>query len=213
MAAVTAFYFLSGTGLAPLAAAGILAPQAAGMLLASGFSWRFVDRFGRAGIVFALAACLATLIAKDIAVQSLDNAAAAVPVAVVGLVQGVATGLIVAPNQALTLGHAPGGTAGVAAGFYQLSQRFSAALCSAAVAGLFLRTGTIPGSEGYRGAFHEGIVLCSVLTAVAITAGVLDWIRTALVRRRNRNAVGPTGSAGPTAEVTLRSGSADSVGV
>jgi hypothetical protein len=45
MAAVTAFYFLSGAGVAPLSAAGILVPQAVGMLLASGLSWRFVVRF------------------------------------------------------------------------------------------------------------------------------------------------------------------------
>ncbi|MFF1254903.1 MFS transporter [Pseudarthrobacter sp. NPDC058329] len=181
MAALTAFYFLSGTGLAPLAAAGILAPQAAGMLLASSQSWRFLGRFGRAGVVFALAASLATLVLKDLAVQGLDNAAAAVAVAAVGLVQGVATGLVVAPNQALTLGHAPGGAAGVAAGFYQLSQRFSAALCSAAIAGLFLNA--LP-DTGFRGAFHHAIVLCAVLTAIAILAGALDWIRDAVARRR-----------------------------
>ncbi|MFE5838676.1 MFS transporter [Arthrobacter sp. NPDC056493] len=199
MSAVTAFYFLSGSGLAPLAAAGILAPQSAGMLLASGSSWRFVARFGRAGIVVALAASFATLVAKDAAVQHLDHSAAALAVAGVGLVQGAATGLVVAPNQALTLGHAPAGTAGVAAGFYQLSQRFSAALCSAAVAGLFLHAGSGLGSaagsvaagNGYRGAFHDGIILCSALTAVAIAAGSLDWIRTAVVRRRNGNATRP----------------------
>jgi MFS family permease len=151
------------------------------MLLASSLSWRFLGRFGRAGVVFALAASLATLILKDLAVQGLDNAAAAVVVAAVGLVQGAATGLVVAPNQALTLSHAPGGAAGVAAGFYQLSQRFSAALCSAAVAGLFLNA--LP-DGGSRGAFHHGIILCATLTAAAILAGALDWIRASLARRR-----------------------------
>lgn len=182
MAALTAFYFLSGSGLAPLAAAGILAPQAAGMLFASSVSWRFVGRFGRAGVVFALVASFATLVVKDIAVQGLDSATAAVAVAAVGLVQGVSTGLVVAPNQALTLAHAPGGAAGVAAGFYQLSQRFSAALCSAAIAGLFLQAAG-PGG-GFRAAFHEGIVLCLVLTALAVLAGCADWLRSSLARRR-----------------------------
>lgn len=181
MAALTAFYFLSGTGLAPLAAAGILAPQAAGMLLASSLSWRFVGRFGRAGVVLALVASLVTLIAKDLAVQGLDNTAAAVVVAAVGLVQGAATGLVVAPNQALTLGHAPTGAAGVAAGFYQLSQRFSAALCSAVIAGLFLNA--LPG--GSRDAFRDGITLCATLTASAILAGTLDWLRIAASKRRS----------------------------
>jgi hypothetical protein len=96
----------------------------------------------------------------------------------------VATGLVVAPNQALTLAHAPGGAAGVAAGFYQLSQRFSAALCSAAIAGLFLHEAA-PGG-GFRGAFHDGIVLCTALTALAILAGSADWIRTGIARRRAR---------------------------
>lgn len=85
MAAVTSFYFLSGTGMAPLATAAILAPQAAGMLLASSFSWRYLARCKRAGIVFALLASLATMVAKDVFVQHFDSATAALAVAVVGL--------------------------------------------------------------------------------------------------------------------------------
>jgi MFS family permease len=211
MAAVTAFYFLSGTGLAPLAAAGVLVPQAVGMLVASGFSWRFVGRFGRAGIVFALVAAMATLLVKDLAVQRLGTDAAAAAVALVGLIQGVAMGLVIAPNQTLTLGYAPAGAAGVAAGFYQLSQRFSAALCSAAAAGLFLRAATGPGGADYRGAFHEGILMCSVLLGVAVVAVVLDWIRIVLLRRREQAAVGAAPRALPTVWVDQRAVKAQSV--
>jgi MFS family permease len=213
MAAMTAFYFLSGTGLAPLVAAGILVPQAVGMLVASGFSWRFVGRFGRAGIVFALVAALATLLAKDLAVQQFGDEAAAAAVALMGLVQGVAMGLAVAPNQTLTLGYAPAGAAGVAAGFYRLSQRFSAALCSAGVAGLFLRAATSPGGDDYRGAFHDGILMCSVLLGVAVVAGVLDWIRIELERRREQAAAGAASLAAPAAEADQRADTAESVDV
>ncbi|MBT2248754.1 MFS transporter [Arthrobacter sp. BHU FT2] len=177
MAAVTSLYFLSGTGLPPLAAAAILAPQAAGMLLASSLSWRFVARYGRTGIVAAIGAALACLPAKDWAVQGFDAPTAAAVVAAVGLLQGVATGLVVAPNQTLTLGHAPEGSAGVAAGFYQLSQRFSAALCSAAAAGMFLTEGA--SGSGPRGAFHQGILLCCALLAAALLAGGVDAVRIA----------------------------------
>ncbi|WP_082178109.1 MFS transporter [Arthrobacter sp. ZBG10] len=179
MAAVTAFYFLAGTGLPPLAAAAILAPQAAGMLLASSFSWRFLGRYGRGGVVWALVAGLACLPGKDLAVQYLDSGAAAMAVAAVGLLQGLAVGLVVAPNQTLTLAQAPPGATGVAAGFYQLSQRFTAALCSAAAAGMFLTAGADP-----RRAFHQGVVLCSVLLGVAVLAGSADWLRTAAVAGR-----------------------------
>lgn len=188
MAAVTAFYFLAGSGMAPLAAAAILAPQAAGMLLASSFSWRFVARYGRGGIVFALVGSLACLVAKDLFVQGLDGGTAALAVAAVGLFQGVATGLVVAPNQALTLAHAPVGAAGVAAGFYQLSQRFAAALCSAAAAGMFLDAHRAATGEASKDAFHQGIVMCCILLGVALLAGGLDWLREAR-DRRNRNAV------------------------
>ncbi|WP_159705867.1 MFS transporter [Arthrobacter sp. 18067] len=177
MAAVTAFYFLAGTGMAPLAAAAILAPQAAGMLLASSFSWRFVARFGRGGIVFALLGSLACLIAKDSFVQGFDAGTAALAVAAVGLLQGVATGLVVAPNQTLTLAHAPTGAAGVAAGFYQLSQRFAAALCSAAAAGMFLQAHGAATGEASKQAFHQGIVMCCLLLVVALIAGGVDWLR------------------------------------
>ncbi|MGO4145307.1 MFS transporter [Paenarthrobacter sp. YAF11_1] len=189
MAAVTAFYFLAGTGMAPLAAASILAPQAAGMLLASSSSWRFVARFGRAGIVFALLGSLACLVAKDIFVQGLDGGSAALAVAAVGLLQGVATGLVVAPNQTLTLAHAPVGSAGVAAGFYQLSQRFAAALCSAAAAGMFLQAHGSATGKASKDAFHQGIVMCCILLGVAILAGVLDWLRDVRCRRNATAAV------------------------
>ncbi|WP_347108450.1 MFS transporter [Paenarthrobacter sp. S56] len=215
MAAVTSFYFLSGTGLAPLAAAAILAPQAAGMLLASSSSWRYLARFGRAGIVFALAVGLATLVAKDLAVQLFDDATAALAVAVVGLLQGPATGLVVAPNQTLALGHAPAGDAGVAAGFFQLSQRFAAALCSAAAAGMFLQAH----GGSARAAFHQGILMCCILLGVALVAGALDWRREARTQAPGAKGNGPqnstaavvvsvtegtTTAAGPTAGGTRR---------
>jgi MFS family permease len=205
MAAVTAFYFLSGTGMAPLAAAAILAPQAAGMLLASSFSWRFVARYGRAGIVYALVGSLACLIAKDLFVQMLDGGTAALAVAAVGLAQGVATGLVVAPNQTLTLAHAPAGTAGVAAGFYQLSQRFAAALCSAAAAGMFLQAQGAATGQASKDAFHQGIVMCCVLLGVALLAGGLDWFREARDRRSARAAVVTSGKETATAAVALTS--------
>lgn len=197
MAAVTSLYFLSGTGLPPLAAAAILAPQAAGMLLASSLSWRFVGRYGRTGIVAAIAAALACLPAKDWAVQGFDAGAAAAIVAGVGLLQGVATGLVVAPNQTLTLAHAPQGAAGVAAGFYQLSQRFSAALCSAAAAGMFLGEGASGGNA--REAFHQGIVLCCALLAAALLAGTADAVRIAVSARKARAAVARSGKESTTA--------------
>ncbi len=205
MAAVTSFYFLSGTGMAPLAAAVILAPQAAGMLLASSFSWRFVARYGRGGIVYALAGSLACLVVKDVFVQGVDGGTAALAVATVGLVQGVATGLVVAPNQALTLGHAPAGAAGVAAGFYQLSQRFAAALCSAAAAGMFLQTRGPATGAAPKDAFHQGIVMCCVLLGVSLVAGGLDWRRGLNSprgprdRRNARAAVGTSGKEAPAA--------------
>ncbi|MFJ4268667.1 MFS transporter [Paenarthrobacter nicotinovorans] len=177
LAAITSFYFLSGTGMAPLAAAAILAPQAAGMLLASSFSWRYLARYKRPGIIFALLASLAALVSRDIFVQQLDTPKAALAVAVVGLFQGVAIGLVVAPNQTLTLGHAPAGAAGAAAGFYQLSQRFAAALSSAAVAAMFLQAhGSISGAST-KEAFHQGIVMCCALLGTALIAGGLDWLR------------------------------------
>lgn len=196
MAAVTSLYFLSGTGLPPLAAAAILAPQAAGMLLASSLSWRFVGRYGRTGIVAAIAAALACLPAKDWAVQGFDAGAAAAIVAGVGLLQGVATGLVVAPNQTLTLAHAPQGAAGVAAGFYQLSQRFSAALCSAAAAGMFLGEGASGGNA--REAFHQGIVLCCAFLAAALLAGTADAVRIAYSARKARAAVARSGKESTT---------------
>ena len=134
--------------------------------------------------------------------QGLDAGTAALAVAAVGLLQGVATGLVVAPNQTLTLAHAPVGAAGVAAGFYQLSQRFAAALCSAAAAGMFLQAHGAPG-EASKDAFHQGIVMCCILLGVALLAGGIDWLREARDRTKTSAAVVTSGREAATTAAVL----------
>ena len=93
--------------------------------------------------------------------------------------------------------------AGVAAGFYQLSQRFAAALCSAAAAGMFLQAHGAATGEASKDAFHQGIVMCCSLLGVALLAGGLDWLREARDRRNARAVVVTSGKEASTTAVVL----------
>jgi hypothetical protein len=87
----------------------------------------------------------------------------------------VTGGLIISPNQALTLAHAPASAAGLAGAFLQVSQRISATVATAAVAGVVL-TGIAAGMA--RPAVSHGLLVCVVMLTLATACAALD------VRRR-----------------------------
>lgn len=176
---VSTLFFLDGLGWSPLLYAALSLPRAATMFLASTNSWRFVTRFGRPGVVWVIAASTLLLVIESLAVALLPVSGIIAVFLVVGAAQGVTGGLITAPNQTLTLGHAPPGGAGVAAGFLQLSQRLMSALGVTVGTGLFLlvaAAGTA-GSvslEQYRLAFLAAAGLVVLMSLLSLAAAWLD---------------------------------------
>ncbi|MGK5682776.1 MFS transporter [Actinoplanes sp. URMC 104] len=150
-----------------------LLPSALGFALLSSVGWRVVGRWGRRSILWALDTALLAVLAS-IAVLLLAPPGRLGPwLAVTQLVGGAATGLIVSPNQALTLAHAPPGAAGLAAAFLQLAQRISATVGTAAVAGVVLR-----GSAG------GGLAISAGLLAAAVAAAAVEQRRAAVAATR-----------------------------
>ncbi|GAA4936153.1 MFS transporter [Actinoplanes utahensis] len=161
---VLVLYLQDGLGWTPLQAALPLIPGAIGFAAASSQSWRLVARFGRAGVVGALAGAVLATAATIVVVHTVPATGLVLALSLTQLASGAATGAMMSPNQALTLAHAPAGAAGLAGAFLQVSQRISATLSMAAV------TGIMVAGSGVTGA----LTICLVMMVAAVGCSALD---------------------------------------
>ncbi len=176
---VATLFFLDGLKTGPLWFALLSIAPAVGMMVSSARSWRFGSRFGRAGVVVAIAAYMATLVLLGIGVLWLPVAGIGLLYPLLGLVLGALGGLIHAPNQAMTLAEAGAGEGrGTAAGFFQLSQRLASSVGMSWGVGLFAgAAGAHSGLLAWRHAFAEALVLVLGLLSAALVAALSDGIR------------------------------------
>jgi MFS family permease len=172
-------FFLDGLHLDTLHFALMSMASAFGMIVASNLSWRYVACFGRGGVVCAIALQMAVIAAQGFSIRYLPPFAIVLSYPVLGLLQGLCGGLIYAPNQAMTLAEArPGTGRGLAAGFFQLSQRLACSIGLAWGTGVFLeRAARHSGLGNYRAAFGDGLSLVLCLSCVSLAAACADWLR------------------------------------
>jgi len=176
---VSALFFLDGLRIGPLLFGALSVSSALGMLASSTRSWRFVSRFGRPGVAFVIAVYAALLVLEGLAILLLPVPGILYVYPAIGLLQGVASGLIHAPNQVMTLAEAGEGEGrGLAAGFLQLSQRLACSIGMSLGAGIFLVRLTSGASlEAYRSAFVAALGLVLALTGGALLAALADMFR------------------------------------
>lgn len=135
---VLTLYLIERQGLSALHAALLTVGGGLAMAVSSGTGWRVAARFGRPLVVWALVA-EATIVALYLAaVELLSGPAVLAAIVVLSTASGIASGLVDAPNRALTLEYAPTDANGVAAGLLQLVQRLSATVALTAASGLYL---------------------------------------------------------------------------
>ncbi|MET0422605.1 MAG: MFS transporter, partial [Actinoplanes sp.] len=161
-------YLQDGLGWPALHAALTLLPSAFAFAVVSAIGWRVVGRWGRRSVLWALVVSVLAVIATGAVLQFTPLDRLGVALTVTQLVLGAANGLIIAPNQALTLACAPPGSAGLAAAFLQLAQRVSATVGMAAVAGVVL--GGVAGPA--RTPVIHGLAICAGMLAAA---ALLSW--------------------------------------
>ena len=93
------------------------------------------------------------------------------------LVAGIGSGLVISPNQTLTLANVPVQRAGSAGGVIQTGQRLGTAAGIALVGSVYF--GTLSSSHGDDAqAAGHGLRVAVALTAVALVVGVVDVLRT-----------------------------------
>ncbi len=166
---LTTLFLISGIGYSPFTAALLLTPRALGMVLGSMLSWRLVRRFGRGGITWVLGLALLAVTAEVALVATGTEGLILLGVAGAGALQGFFAGLTTPSNQSLTLNEAPAGVNGVAAGFFQLSQRLSAALALSVYAGTYLAvSASMPASFAFGAA--ASITIAASLGAMLVSA-------------------------------------------
>ena len=176
---LTTLYLQQGLGLAAVFAGMVSIPFALVSAYTSWIGGRLVERMGRRLVVLGLALVLLGFS------LSLPIAAYAptgwVPwlLAAAMVLAGAGGGLVISPNQTLTLEDVPVAQGGVAGSVAQVGQRAGTAIgvagaSSTYFATIFREQGVIERLDVYADAFHNGLYVTLGLIVVALAFGMLD---------------------------------------
>ncbi|MBB5867802.1 EmrB/QacA subfamily drug resistance transporter [Allocatelliglobosispora scoriae] len=169
---VFTLYLQEGLGYSALAAGLATVPFALGSAAAASLGGRVVTRVGRKLIAIGLGLVIVGLAGMELAVELVpgrhDGWATAVPL----LIAGVGSGLVIAPNQTLTLAEVPVAGAGSAGGVLQTGQRIGSAVGIAAVGAVFFAA--IMESGDFARAFRHGLLVTIGFVVLALAVAVVD---------------------------------------
>jgi MFS family permease len=161
----------SGLHYSALEAGLAVTPFALGSAGASAIGGRVVNRFGRPLVVIGLILVIAGLIATDLVVEH-GGWATAIPL----LIAGLGSGLVISPNQTLTLAEVPVRRAGSAGAVLQTGQRIGTAVGIAAVGAVFFNRLAHHGGD-WVPAFRTSLGVTIAFVAVALIAAFVDVVK------------------------------------
>ncbi|MFF5250126.1 MFS transporter [Streptosporangium sp. NPDC000095] len=172
---ILTLYLQNGLGYSALEAGLATTPFAAGSAVTSLFSGRFVTRLGRPLVVAGLVTVAVSLAVTALAVELVPGPHVAWATAVPLLLAGLGSGLVISPNQTLTLSEVPVPEAGTAGGVLQTGQRIGAAVGIAAIGSVFLSE--VASSDGdYATAFRHALLVTIAFVLVALVVAITDVI-------------------------------------
>jgi EmrB/QacA subfamily drug resistance transporter len=171
---VTTLYLQQIAGFTPLQAGLVGMPFAIASAVAAQQSGRLVASRGRAIVVVGLALVVVGLIGTDLAIRLVDPPAVGFVVAATQMIAGAGSGLVIAPNQTLTLAKVPLDRAGVAGSMLQVGQRVGSALGVAVALSTYYAALT-SGLEGSAAA-GRALLITVALVSVALVIGVVDLV-------------------------------------
>lgn len=165
---------------------------AAGSAAASVLGGRVVTRFGRPLVVAGLVLVTAGLAATELAVRLVSGQDVAWAIALPLLVAGLGSGLVISPNQTLTLSEVPVAEAGTAGGVLQTGQRIGTAVGIAAIGSVFFAQ--VVSSHGDHAlAFRWALLVTIGFVLVTLVVALADVI----AARRTRPARTPASVSRP----------------
>ncbi|SCL72410.1 MFS transporter [Micromonospora peucetia] len=167
-------YLQNGLGYSALVAGLAITPFALGSAAASALGGRIVNRYGRPLVAVGLLTVVVGLVAVVVVLDRAPSGAA-VPwlTAAPLLVAGLGSGLVIAPNQTLTLSQVPVRQAGSGAGMLQTGQRIGSAAGIAAVGSLFFSSLAASGGD-FSLAFRHSLLLAAGVITLALLAALFD---------------------------------------
>ena len=166
-------YLQNGLRYSALMAGLSITPFAAGSGAAAAVGGRIVHRVGRPLVAAGLGAVVAGLVATFVAVLADPGRGVALATAAPLLLTGLGSGLVIAPNQTITLSEVPPAGGGSAAGVLQAGQRIGTAVGIAAVGAVFFAT--VAGGRGdWARAFRDGLLVVIAFVVAALVAALAD---------------------------------------
>ncbi|MEU6172504.1 MFS transporter [Streptantibioticus parmotrematis] len=178
-------YLQSGLRYTALDAGLAITPFALGSGAAAAVGGRVVHRFGRPLVTAGLLMVVVGLVGATIAVHVASGRNVGWETAAPLLFAGLGSGLVISPNQTLTLGEVPVRRAGSAGGMLQTAQRIGSAVGIAAVGSVFFaRVAAHP--TDWAGAFQIGVLVATAFVVVALLVSLADVLGGRFSGRGNR---------------------------
>jgi MFS family permease len=172
---VFTLYLQIGLQYSALAAGLAITPFALGSGAAAALGGRVVHRYGRPLVAVGLLLVTAGLIGSVVAVHLVPSNGTGWATLLPLTVAGLGGGLVIAPNQALTLDDVPVERAGTAGGLLQTGQRLGAAIGIAAVGSAFFsRLASTRGD--YAAAFERGVEIMLVFIVASLVIATADIV-------------------------------------
>ncbi|NIL57568.1 MFS transporter [Salinispora arenicola] len=183
---IFSFHLQFGLHRSPLHTGLTIAPLAIGSVLGAVLGGRNVDRYGRPLLAIGLAIVMASL-TMMMALTGLHGTAFSIANGILLLLAGIGSGLVITPNNTLTLQQVPRADAGSAAGMYRAIRQVGSAIgltmiTATLLAAVAANDGRWPTALRYALAVEIGIVAAALLTSLVDILGS---------RRHGRNRAPP----------------------
>ena len=180
---VFSLFLQNGQGYSALLTGLATVPFAVGSASTAILGGRLVARLGRRLVLLGLVLVLLGLAGTWLAVRLFPDHGTGLATVIPLLLAGLGGGLVITPNQTITLSQVPVAEAGSAGGLLQTGQRVGAALGIAAVGAVFFAAMTGK-AGGWNTAFSHGILVALGFVVLALVVAVIDVVIDARAARR-----------------------------
>ncbi|WP_420111941.1 MFS transporter [Pseudactinotalea sp.] len=176
---LTTLYLQHGLGLEPVYAGMVTIGFALASALTSWYGGILVNRLGRVLVIGGLVTLSLAVLALALVARWVSADATPFVMAGVMLVAGLGGGVVISPNQTLTLADVPVHDGGLAGSMGQLGQRIGTAIGTAIALSLFYATVfAAAGGEAdevvYRDAYDHAMIAVGAFLLLALGAGLWD---------------------------------------
>ncbi|MGC0418674.1 MFS transporter [Embleya sp. AB8] len=174
---VFTLYLQSGLGYSALLAGLAITPFAVGSAVGASIGGHLVNRFGHALVTSGLLLVAVGLAGAIVAVDAVPGYGVGWVLVAPLAAAGLGSGLVISPNQTLTLAEVPPAQGGSAGGVLQTGQRIGSAMGIAAVGSIFFSRLAADHGRDWAGPLRQGLVVSVAFVLAAFTVAFVDLRR------------------------------------